>query len=75
MLIKQVKFFKDKTSLTKSDIRDLASNFKFESFNCLDSVINYGDKISENNDKFYIILRGIVSVSIPNPIENRKEKL
>lgn len=42
-LIMQVKFFKDKSSLTKSDIRDLASQLKFESHRCQDSVIEYGD--------------------------------
>lgn len=64
VLIKQVKFFKDKSDLSKSDIRELASLFKFDAHRGLDTVFNFGDT---SVNKFYIILRGIVSVQIPNP--------
>ena len=45
------------------DFIDIASFLQYESFDGMKEVINYG----EDGTKFYIILKGVVSVSIPNP--------
>ena len=45
------------------DFIDIASFLQYESFDGMKEVINYG----EDGIKFYIILKGVVSVSIPNP--------
>lgn len=44
------------------DIIDVASQLKMESFKELSSVITYG----EVGDKFFIVLKGVVRVMIPN---------
>ena len=61
-LIKDISFFKDRSSLKTQDIRELAACFKFKEVNEGNNVINYGD-IGEN---FYLIIQGIVSVLIKN---------
>lgn len=44
---------------------------KFQKVNAQETVINYGDI----GDQFFIILKGVVSVHIPNPnIEQRHTK-
>ena len=43
-------------------MRELANNLKFETFNALDEVMKYG----EVGDKFYVIVKGVVSVHVPN---------
>jgi CRP-like cAMP-binding protein len=58
VLIKQVKFFRDMNDLSRSDMRDLASHFKFEFKRGMDYVMHIGDY----GDKFYIVLRGVLSV-------------
>lgn len=62
-LIKQIKFFKDMPHLTEENITELAQNMQFESCNTMDDVVKYG----QEGNKFYIILKGVVSVLIPNP--------
>ena len=61
-LIKDIQFFKDRKQLTHDEMRELASCLHLESISAMDKVINYGEK----GDKFYIIIRGVVSVQIPN---------
>ena len=46
------------SDLTRTDMRDLASNFKFEFKRALEHVMHFGDY----GDKFYIVLRGVLSV-------------
>ena len=72
VLIKQVKFFKQMTDLTKSDFRDLASSFKFQFCRGMTNVCQIGDF----GDKFYIVLRGVLSIRIPNPtVKDRAKKM
>ena len=63
LLIKDNKFFKDRGELTYQDIKDLAANFEFLEVEQYDDVVKYGDV----GDLFYMIIKGSVSVQIPNP--------
>ena len=74
LLIKDIQFFKERKGLSIDEIRELASFLQLKSIKALNKAINYG----EHGDKFYIIIRGVVSVQIPNMsikswIHHRKE--
>jgi CRP-like cAMP-binding protein len=56
-------FFSQRKNLSLDDMMELTKIFAVEKVDALQDVITYGDK----GDKFYIILRGSVSVLIPNP--------
>jgi signal-transduction protein with cAMP-binding, CBS, and nucleotidyltransferase domain len=63
--IKSIPFFKyrDTGVITDQDSYEIASSLKFEKFKAGEKVVNFGD----DGDKFYIILKGVVSVQIRNP--------
>tara|TARA_B110000285_G_C15055044_1_gene579102 strand:+ start:123 stop:725 length:603 start_codon:yes stop_codon:yes gene_type:complete len=63
--IKSIPFFKyrDTGVITDQDSYEIASSLKFEKFKAGEKVVNFGDE----GDKFYIILKGVVSVQIQNP--------
>lgn len=63
----ELKFLKEKQALTKADISDLAQLFTFESFKAMQSSIQLGEKVPENDQKFYIIIKGVVSYKVKNP--------
>ena len=44
-------------------MHDLVQAFRCETFDIGDNVITYGEK----GDCFYVILKGVVSIHIPNP--------
>lgn len=60
--IRDIPFFKyrDTGVITEQDSFEIASALKFEKFKAGDKVVNFGDE----GDKFYIILKGVVSVQI-----------
>lgn len=49
--------------MTHEEFKEIAQVLKFEKINGSQNVITHGD----NGNKFYIILKGVVSVQIPNP--------
>jgi hypothetical protein len=59
-LLKDIPFFKQRGELTYQDIKEIAANLKFEKRKMDKDVITYGD----TGDKFFIIIKGIVSVEI-----------
>jgi CRP-like cAMP-binding protein len=61
-LISEIKFFREK-NIKHKDMMDLASAFKFHKEEANSNVFDHGD-VGEN---FYIIIKGIVGVEIPNP--------
>jgi hypothetical protein len=61
-LIKHNKFFQGK-NMKEKDMVELVSAFKFDVVGPGDDVFLYGDC----GEKFYIILKGLVGVRIPNP--------
>ena len=61
-LIKHNKFFQGK-NLKEKDMIELVSAFKFEIVKENKDVFLYGD----TGEKFYIILKGLCGVRIPNP--------
>ena len=63
LLIKENKFFKERGELTYQDIKDLAASFEFLEVEQYEDVVKYGDI----GDLFYMIIKGSVSVQIPNP--------
>lgn len=63
VLIKDHKFFKERGELLSKDIRDLAAAFQFCEIEQYEDVVTYGDV----GNHFYMIIKGTVSVQIPNP--------
>jgi signal-transduction protein with cAMP-binding, CBS, and nucleotidyltransferase domain len=62
VLLKKIRFFQERKKLNL-DLRELSAQLKLEKFRAMETIIEYGEK---NADKFYIIISGVVSVSIPN---------
>ena len=62
-IIAQAKFFQDK-NMKYDDFKDLVRNFQFQQYNAGDNVI----EINTMGENFYIILKGLVSVLVKNPI-------
>lgn len=60
-LFKKEPFFKEK-KLQDEDLREIAMKLKFQKCHGMTNVFNYG----EAGDKFYIILRGVLSIITPN---------
>ena len=60
-LLKKVQFFKDKP-ISNESMLELAQSMKFERLQGMQNCMNFGEK----GNKFYIILKGVVSVQIPN---------
>lgn len=50
--------------ITRQDIKELSQNIEMVKFKQNEAIFEYGTQ----GDKFYIILEGKVSVSIPNPL-------
>ena len=70
--MREIKFFKEMKELTNFDMRDLTMSFQMLQFSKGDNVITYG----EVGDLFYVLIKGSVSVNIPNPmIRHWKDKL
>jgi CRP-like cAMP-binding protein len=44
-------------------VKELVNMLKFEEYELMENVMCHGDA----GDKFYIILKGVVSIHIPNP--------
>jgi len=61
-MIQQIKFFKDR-NIKDKDVSELCTAFKFEHFDSHSNVFKWGDQ----GEKFYIIIKGQVSVQVPNP--------
>ena len=61
-LISQNKFFAQK-NIKREDMVELVNCFKFDVRNQGENVFDYGDK----GEHFYIIIKGMVGVFIPNP--------
>lgn len=59
--LKNVQFFKDR-KIRDKDLDELVSACHFESFTPGEKIMEYG----EPGSKFYIQIKGVVSVSIPN---------
>ena len=57
-LLKEIPFFKERKELTGHDIREIAANLKFEKKKMDKNVITFG----ETGTKFYMIIKGVVSV-------------
>jgi signal-transduction protein with cAMP-binding, CBS, and nucleotidyltransferase domain len=56
-------FSQRRKEFKKEDLVALINMMKFESFNPIEDVITHGDI----GNKFYIIIKGVVSVHVPNP--------
>ena len=64
----QVDYFKKKTNLKYDDLKELIGQMKFHSCKSMRDVISHGDQ----GHLFYVIIKGAVTVQIPNPsIKNR----
>jgi len=50
--------------LGHDELRELTNYLKFEQFDEFTKVMTYG----EHGSEFYIIIKGVVSVNVPNPI-------
>lgn len=61
-LLKELKFFKSK-QIEGNDILQVCQEIKYEYMSQGDYVFKFGD----TGDKFYVILKGEVSVRIPDP--------
>jgi CRP-like cAMP-binding protein len=56
-------FQKKCKDVKKNDLQEIISKMKWESESVLNDIYSQGDE----NDKFYVILRGVVQVLVPNP--------
>ena len=61
-MIKDNDFFKNRQELKTSDLRDLALNFQIQEIPQFQNVFEFDDI----GDTFYMIIKGIVSVQVPN---------
>lgn len=61
-LLKNIRFFIER-KISEKDVLELVPACNLESFKKTENVIRYGD----HGNKFFIILKGILSVQIPNP--------
>ena len=61
-MISKINFFKNK-QIKDQDMKELVQAFQFEWIPEFHNVVEYG----ERGEKLYIILKGLVSVRIPNP--------
>ena len=61
-MIKKIKFFQDR-NIQEKDLIELCEVFRFEHVKAHHDVFKYGDP----GEKFYIIIKGAVSVQVPNP--------
>ena len=53
---------------SKSDLQGVVNKFQWESHNALTNIYEHGDE----SHKFYVILKGVVQLQVPNPaIKNR----
>lgn len=59
---KEIKFFKER-NIKDKDMNEMVAAFKLLNIEAGEDVIRYG----ENGNTFFVILQGIVSISIPNP--------
>ena len=59
--LKNVQFFKER-KIKNRDLEELVSAFRFEKFEAGEQIMEYG----EPGEKFYVMIKGIVSVSVPN---------
>ena len=62
-MLREIKFFKDRQSMTDNNYQDIVNVLQFEEANQFEDVVTYG----EVGEKFYIIIKGSCSVNIPNP--------
>ena len=62
--LKNIQFFQSRKYITYTDYRDLSHSLEFIDVPKNQYIINFG----EQGDKFYIILKGEVSVLVPNPL-------
>ena len=56
-------FQKKCKDVKKNDLQEIISKMKWESESVFNDIYSQGDE----NDKFYVILRGVVQVLVPNP--------
>lgn len=61
-IIARIPFFKTK-KISNPDLKEIISAFQFERYGEYEKVFNYG----EIGEKLYIIIKGLVSIRIPNP--------
>ena len=61
--MKEIKFFKDRSSLKPQDFKDIVSEFQFEKISPFKKLFNFGEK----GEKFYVIIKGLLSVETKNP--------
>ena len=69
-ILKKIKFFEERKIVEEEDLREIARCLTFETFQRNDVIINY----QEEGDKFYLILKGQVSVMIPQMVEVTPEE-
>lgn len=64
-LLKKEKFFQqaDRKNLSYMEMREIASHLTFRRVGGLENIVEYGDEANH----FYIIIKGVVSIFIPNP--------
>ena len=61
VIISRIPFFKNK-KIPNADLKEIIAAFQFEHFGEYEKVFNYG----EIGEKLYIIIKGLVSIRIPN---------
>ena len=64
-MIQEIEFFKSKTDIRLSDFSTICLNLEYEYYKKNQIVFDYGSY----GNKFYIIIKGKVSVLIPSPQE------
>lgn len=63
-LLKELKFFKERRPMNADELLEIAYNGHYEFHEPGEVVYSQGDR----GDRFYIVLRGKVQVSIPDPL-------
>ena len=61
-MIMKIDFFKER-NIKNQDLKEIINAFQFEKYNEFENIFEYGDI----GEKLYIIIKGLVSVRIPNP--------
>ena len=61
-MLHSAKYLTAKKALTKNDVIEIIQLFQFESMKAMDGSIILGEHVPANYQKFYIIIKGVVSV-------------
>jgi signal-transduction protein with cAMP-binding, CBS, and nucleotidyltransferase domain len=58
-----IPYFKQRKDLDYNELKDLVNQMNFEELQPNEDVVKYREK----GYKFYVIIKGVVSINVPNP--------